>query len=84
MKLIVEIGDTSKDNRFAPWTICRIQPLCAADGISAHSKTDQTEKLARLIDLSKWVEDAVNAFYEKATTSSQSASTNSSGEPLTR
>lgn len=80
MKLTIEIVDYIKDGKPQYWISPRITPTDNREGISTHDKQGQTEKLARLIDLSKAVDDCVECFYSKVNTSAASQSTNSSGE----
>ncbi len=84
MKLVVEIGDHSKGEIITPWISSQIEPLDSREGISVHNKSGQTERLARLIDLSNAVNEAVKAFYQNRISSSPRAAINTSGEPGTK
>lgn len=83
MKLVIEIGDYTKDGELRHWFMPRIEAN-SREGISAHDKLNQTAKLARLIDLREVVEEAVRKFYQNNTTSSPSDSSNTSGDPGTK
>lgn len=82
MKLTVEISDYTKNGKLQHWVSSRIVPTDSREGISTHDKQGQTERLARLIDLSKVVESAVESFYQNDKTSS--ASLSSSKDNLVR
>ncbi len=75
MKLTIEIVDYVDDGKLQHWILSRIVPTDNREGISTHDKQGQTEKLARLIDLSKAVDDCVERFYSKANASIPSQST---------
>lgn len=80
MKLTIEIVDYVKDDgKLQPWTTARIVPADSREGISTHNKQGQTEKFARLIDLSKALNGFIDDFYSKVNTSEASQFTNSSG-----
>lgn len=65
MKLVVEIGDYVRDGKLEHYCLAHIEPNNNEEGIPTFNKSEQTERLARLIDLSKAVEVAVNNFYYK-------------------
>lgn len=75
MKLTIEIGDYVNDGKLQHWILPRIIPTDNREGISTHDKQGQTEKLARLIDLSKALDDFIEDFYSKVNTSTPSQST---------
>ena len=81
MKLVIEIWDYEKDGELHHFFMPKIEPSDQLEGISVHDKSSQTERFARLMDLSKVVEEAVNSFYENRTASSPRDSINTSGEP---
>ena len=81
MKLTIEIVDYVKDDgKLQSWTTARIVPADSREGISTHDKQGQTEKFARLIDLSKALDGFIDDFYSKIDTSTPSQSINFSGE----
>lgn len=80
MKLVIEIGDYEKDGKIKNWGDIRIVPMDRREGISTHDKPGQTEKFARLIDLSKALNGFIDDFYSKIDTSTPSQSINFSGE----
>lgn len=84
MKLVVEIVDFYYHNALEHNIDVRIMQRDNREGISTLDKSEQTERLARLIDLSKGVKKAVDDFYQKRTISLPSASISTSGEPGTK
>lgn len=65
MKLTIEIVDYGEDGKLQHWTSSRIVPADSREGISTYNKQKQTEKIARLIDLSKVLGDCIDEFYSK-------------------
>lgn len=83
MKLVIEIGDYEDNGELHHFFMPKIEPLERSEGISVYNKTSQTEKFARLIDLSKALEDEAKRFYEKYFSSASSVSRNTSSDPST-
>lgn len=81
MKLIVEVVDYYNRDALEYGIGTRIIPNDSREGISTLDKYKQTEKLARLMDLSEAVKDAVGNFYENRAISSPRDSISTSGEP---
>lgn len=79
MKLMIEVFDWYKDGELYYDIAARIAPCDSREGISTLGKSEQTERLARLIDLSKALEDCIEDFYSKVNTSALSQPINSSG-----
>lgn len=83
MKLVVEIGDFEREGKLEHFSFAHVEPSNGREGISTLDKSNQVEKLARLIDLSDVVKEAVERFYQERTISSPSSPIRTSGEPGT-
>ena len=83
MKLVIEIGDYENKGELRHFFMPKIEPLEHSEGISVHDKSSQTEKLARLMDLSECLKRATEEFYAKYLTSASSVSRNTSSDPST-
>lgn len=83
MKLVIEIGDYENKGELHHFFMPKIEPLERSEGISVHDKSRQTEKFARLIDLSKALEEETKRYYEKYFSSASRVSRNTSSDPST-
>lgn len=82
MKLEIEVGDYMDGGTLRHWFSVNIAPA-DKQGISAHNKSDQTKRLARLIDLADALRAATKAFYQNATTDAPIEAISDCNEPLT-
>lgn len=82
MKLQIEIGDYMDGSTLRHWFSVNIAPA-DKQGISVRNKTDQTKRLARLIDLADALRVATKSFYQNATTDAPIESISDGNEPLT-